>query len=82
MQATVIVTHGLSNYDSWALQHRLNSCGTRGQLLCGMWDPPGPGIKPVSPALVGELLTEPPEKPGVECLIIAIFSVQAFHQSI
>ena len=66
MQATVIVTHGFSSYDSWALEHRLNSFGTQGQLLCGMWDPPGPGIKPMSSALVGELLTtEPPEKPGV-----------------
>ena len=29
------------------------SCGTWAQLLCGMWDPPRPGIEPMSPALMG-----------------------------
>ena len=32
---------------------RLSNCGSRAQLLRGMWDLPGPGIKPVSPALAG-----------------------------
>ena len=26
-----------------------SSCGARAQLLCGMWDPPGPGLEPVPP---------------------------------
>ena len=44
--------------------HRLSSCGSRAQLLRGMWDPPGPGLKPVSPALAGRLSTTvPPGKP-------------------
>ena len=30
---------------------RLNNCGSRAQLLRGMWDPPRPGLEPVSPAL-------------------------------
>ena len=30
------------------------------QLLCGMWDLPRPGTKPVSPALVGGLFTPDP----------------------
>ena len=31
-----------------------------------MWDLPGPGIKPVSPALTGEFFTtKPKEKPSV-----------------
>ena len=31
---------------------------------CGMWDLPGPGTEPVSPALAGRFLTtEPPRKP-------------------
>ena len=30
------------------------------QLLCGMWDLPGPGIGPVSPALASEFLTTGP----------------------
>ena len=35
------------------------------KLLRGMWDLPGPGLEPVSPALVGRLLTTvPPEKPS------------------
>ena len=29
MQASVAVAHGLSSYGSWALEHRLRSCGTR-----------------------------------------------------
>ena len=42
---------------------RLSNCGSRAQLLCGMWDPPRPGLEPVSPALVGRLpTTAPPGK--------------------
>ena len=43
---------------------RLSSCGSRAYLLCGMWDPPRPGLEPVSPALAGRLsTTAPPGKP-------------------
>ena len=43
---------------------RLSSCGSRAQLLRGMWDPPRPGPEPVSPALAGRLpTTAPPGKP-------------------
>ena len=43
---------------------RLSSCGSRAQLLPGMWDPPRPGLKPVSPALAGRFsTTAPPGKP-------------------
>ena len=43
---------------------RLSSCGSRAQLLRGMWDPPRPGLEPMSPALVGRLsTTAPPGKP-------------------
>ena len=39
----------------------LSSCGTRAQLLRGMWDLPGPGLESMSPALaVGFLTTAPP----------------------
>ena len=45
--------------------HRLSNCGTRAQLLCSMWDPPRPGLEPVSPALAGRLsTTAPPGKPS------------------
>ena len=44
--------------------HKLSNCGSRAQPLCGMWDLPRPGLKPVSPALAGRLsTTEPPGKP-------------------
>ena len=36
---------------------RLSSCGSRAQLLHGMWDPPRPGLEPVSPALAGRFST-------------------------
>ena len=39
---------GLSSCGSWALEHRLSSCGAQADLLCRMWDLPGPGIEPVS----------------------------------
>ena len=54
---------------SLVAEHRLQTCrlsnyGSRAQLLHGMWDPPGPGLKPVSPALAGRLsTTAPPGKP-------------------
>ena len=44
--------------------HRLSSCGSWAQLLRGMWDPPRPGLEPVSPALAGRFsTTAPPGKP-------------------
>ena len=43
---------------------RLSSCGSRAQLLSGVWDLPRPGLEPVSPALAGRLsTTAPPGKP-------------------
>ena len=45
---------------------RLSNCGSRAQLLRGMWDPPRPGLKPASPALAGRLsTTAPPGKPKI-----------------
>ena len=42
----------------------LSSCGTWAQLPYGMWDLPGPGVKPVFLALQGGFLTtRPPGKP-------------------
>ena len=54
---------------SLVAEHRLqtrmlSSCGSRTQLLRGMWDLPRPGLEPVSPALAGRLsTTAPPGKP-------------------
>ena len=57
--------HRLGSCDLWALEHRLNSCGSQAQLLRGMWDLPGSGIELVSLALAGGFFTtEPPGKPA------------------
>ena len=65
-----ITVHGpLIIAASLAVEHRLqtrrlSNCGSRPQLLRGMWDPPRPGPKPMSPALAGRLsTTAPPGKP-------------------
>ena len=48
---------------------RLSSCGSRAQLLHGMWDLPRPGLEPVSPALAGRFsTTAPPGKPLLSTL--------------
>ena len=57
---SVVVARGLSSCDSRALERRLSSCGAWAQLFHGMWDLPGPGIEPVSPALAGGFLTTAP----------------------
>ena len=44
---SVLVAQGLSSCSSRALEHRLSSCDA--QWLHGMWNPPGPGLEPVSP---------------------------------
>ena len=54
---------------------RLSNCGSRAQLLRGMWDLPRPGLEPVSPALAGRLsTTEPPGKPH-QFFLITIFPI-------
>ena len=55
--ASLVVEHRLQT-------RRLSSCGSQAQLLHGMWDPPRPGLEPVSPALAGGFSTiAPPGKP-------------------
>ena len=67
--ASVVVARRLSSCGSRALEHRLSSCGTQALLLRGMWDLPGPGLEPVSPALAGRFLTTaPPGKPTASIL--------------
>ena len=58
--ASLVAEHGLQT-------RSLSSCGSRAQLLRGMWDLPRPGLEPVSPALAGGFLTTaPPGKPSAE----------------
>ena len=65
--ASAVVAHGLSSCGSWALEHSLSSCGARAQLLHGTWDPPGPGLEPVSPAFAGGFLTTAPPGKSPYC---------------
>ena len=45
---------------------RLSNCGSRAQLLHGMWYLPRPKLKPMSPALAGRFsTTAPPGKPNI-----------------
>ena len=67
-----IAVHGPLTVAASLVEHRLQTrrlsgCGSRAQLLRGMWDPPRPGLEPVSPALVGRLsTTTPPGKPKMD----------------
>ena len=49
----------------------LDSCGTWVYLVHGVWNPPGPGMEPVSPALQGRFLTTVP--PGTSLYFIIYF---------
>ena len=58
---------------------RLSSCGSRAQLLRGMWDLPRPGLEPVSPALAGGFsTTAPPGKP-CRCILDAFVERDELH---
>ena len=60
--ASLVVEHRLQ-------MHRLSNCGSRAQLLRGMWDLPGPGLEPVFSALAGRFSTTvPPGKPDARFL--------------
>ena len=72
---------------SRALEHRSKCCAARAQLLCSTWDPPGSGIKPASPALVGGFFpSEPPGKPSLAPLQVCsdfnyILEFKVYQQS-
>ena len=58
---------------------RLSNCGSRAQLLRGMWDLPGPGLEPASPALAGRFpTTAPPGKPSNHFLKYPLPRVNVF----
>ena len=68
---SLVAEHGLQTL-------RLSSCGSRAQLLHGMWDLPRPGLEPVSPALAGRLpTTTPPGKPVMR--IFKLYSLSSFQ---
>ena len=51
---------GLSSCDLGDREPGLSSCGAQASTPRGAWDPPGPGIESVSPALAGGFLTTGP----------------------
>ena len=60
--ASIVAEHRLQTL-------RLSNCGSRAQLLRGMWDLPRPGLEPVSPVLAGRFsTTAPPGKPSNDFL--------------
>ena len=57
-----VVASPVAEHRLWT--RRLSGHGSRAQPLRGMWDLPGPGHEPVSPASAGGLsTTAPPGKP-------------------
>ena len=65
-EGSVVAARELSGCDSWALEHWHDDYGAQASLLRGMWDLPGSGIEPMSPALAGRFFaTEPPGKPWI-----------------
>ena len=80
------VVHGsLTIAASPAAEHRLqtrrlSNCGPRAQSLRGMWDPPRPGLEPVSPALAGRFSTTAP--PGKSHMFSFIRNCQTVFQSV
>ena len=68
--ASPVVEHRLQT-------HRLSSCGSRAQLLCGMWDPPRPGLEPMSPALAGRFSTTVPRgKPSANVFNLIFYCLE------
>ena len=67
---SVVVACRVSSCGSQALEHELSSCDARAYLLRRMWDLSGPGLKPVSPALAGGLLTTAPPGNPPNCLLM------------
>ena len=65
-RASVAAHVGLAVSSFQALEHGLNSCGTRALLLQGMWDPPRLGIQCLLTG-GGFFTTEPSGKPPSFC---------------
>ena len=62
---------------AWALERRLSSCGSRAQVLCGVWDPPRPGTEPVFPTPAGRLSTTVP--PGKSLSMLFLFAISNYE---
>ena len=62
-------------------EHRLLGAQALALLLRGLWNLPGPGIEPMSPALEGGFLsTVPPGKSHVGALYLVSRAVTNYHK--
>nr|XP_060163866.1 exosome complex component RRP42 isoform X3 [Globicephala melas] len=81
VKAALFNTRPLTVVASPVVEHRLRTRrlsghGSRAQLLRGMWDLPGPGHEPTTPASAGGLsTTAPPGKPSISCFTALHFIV-------
>ena len=74
---------GFSCYRAEALEFRLSSCGAQALLSRGMRNLPGPGIKPMSPALGGQFLTPGPQgKSSPFDFLVGVFRPLTFNRII
>ena len=56
----------------------VSSCGVWAELPHGMWNPPRPGVEPMSPALAGRFLTTgSPGKPWIDVLTLGLVILAA-----
>ena len=78
LQSTGFKHAGFSSCALGALERRLCSCGAWAYLLRDMWDLPGPGLKPLSPALAGGFLTTAP--PGKSQPLFTVSIVLPFPE--
>ena len=64
--------------------HRLRSCCTQAQLPHGMWDPSGPGVKPVFPSTARQILNHWTTREAPHSFFIYelkyIYKEKVFHQ--
>ena len=63
---------GLSSCYSPALELGLSGCGAWAYLLCGMWDLPGPGMEPESPALASRFLFTVPRGKSKQLIFVSV----------
>ena len=63
--ASVLAARGFSGCE--ALEHRLSTCGAQAWWLCGLWNLPGLGLEPASPALAGRSLSPGPPGKSLFC---------------
>ena len=52
---------------------RLSSCGSRAQLLCGMWDLPRPGLEPLVPCIGRQIFNHCATREALKSIVLTKF---------